>query len=200
MSNILLKVTGISSLTDARYCAGMGVQKLGITFDQNGIGSINLTQFFSIKAWIEGVSWTGTYQGTDIAIFKNLSDQYEISEWTISPDLMQCDFDFSPFKVYLKANSISDLNFTYQSHIAGFEISADGDLFKEGLESIGLIVGKNQELYLDNVANVEFILKNHKLFPNLGYTLVSGEEERPGWMDLSDLQDMLEQLEERNLN
>ena len=195
MSEILLKVNGISSLTDARYCAGMGVQKLGISFDQNGIGSMNPNQFASVKAWIEGVSWTGTYPGTEIEIFKNLVDQYQISEWFISPELLHVDFDFSAFNIYLRALNKTDISFAYPTTISGFEVSSEGELLKEGLENVISLLGKNQVLYLEDVPNSEFVIKNHVQFPEIGFTLVSGEEERPGWMDLSDLQDMLEQLE-----
>jgi len=198
MSGILLKVNGISSLTDARYCAGMGVQKLGLNFDQNGSGSMDPNQFSSVKAWIEGVSWIGTYFGTDIDTFKNLVAQYQIVDWVLLPELLMANADLTdqPLTINLKVNYLSDITFEYQSPVSGFEISTNSCLFQDGLEKLNSVLGENKRLYLEDIPNPEFVLDTHHQFPEIGFILVSGEEERPGWMDLSDLQDMLEQLED----
>jgi phosphoribosylanthranilate isomerase len=197
MNEILLKVNGISSLTDARYCAGMGVEKLGLIFDENGIGALDSNQFASIKAWIEGVVLTGTYLGKNLEVFKNLVNQYQIFEWVLSPELLRGSFNVGnlSLSIYLKVNSLSEIAFAYPTTISGFELSLNDLLFQEGLGKLVSSFGKDQTLFLEDIPNPEFVLNTHRHFPQIGFSLFSNEEERPGWMDLSDLQDMLEQLE-----
>jgi phosphoribosylanthranilate isomerase len=122
MSEMFIKVNGISSLTDARYCAGMGVHKLGLHFDENGIGGMDPTQFASIKAWIEGVVWTGTYAGNNLEVFENLVSQYQIFEWVLNPDLLKDSFKVSnkSLSIHLKISSLDDISSVDQSKFSGF--------------------------------------------------------------------------------
>lgn len=48
-------VTGIANLTDARYCAGMGVDYLGFNFDPEQGQVIDQAAFFAIVGWLAGV-------------------------------------------------------------------------------------------------------------------------------------------------
>jgi hypothetical protein len=155
------------------------------------------TQFASIKAWIEGVVWTGTYAGNNLEVFENLVSQYQIFEWVLNPDLLKDSFKVSnkSLSIHLKISSLDDISSVDQSKISGFEVSVKDSVFQNGLEKLVSGLRKDQTIYLKDIPNPEFVLKTHQDFPQIGFTLLSGEEERPGWMDLSDLQDMLEQLE-----
>jgi len=48
-------VTGIANLTDARYCAGMGVDYLGFNFDENLNPVLDKDTFYAITGWLAGV-------------------------------------------------------------------------------------------------------------------------------------------------
>ena len=48
-------VTGIANLTDARYCAGMGVDYLGFNFDESLGTVLSKDTFFAITGWLAGV-------------------------------------------------------------------------------------------------------------------------------------------------
>jgi phosphoribosylanthranilate isomerase len=180
MNEILIKVNGISSLTDARYCAGMGVQKLGLTFEENGIGVLDPNQFTSIKAWIEGVVWTGTYLGTNLEVFENLVSQYQIFEWVLNPDLMKGSFKVrnKSLSIYLKISSLDDMSSVDQNKISGFEVSVKDSVFQNGLEKLFSGLRNDQTIYLKDIPNAEFVIKTHQDFPQIGFTLLSGEEER----------------------
>jgi len=197
IQDIKLKVEGISSLTDARYCAGMGVQKLGISFDAEGNPSLDLNAFLAVKGWIEGVTWTGKYLGSSILIFKELVQKFEISEWVISESLFYnldlSELDGLDFCLYFENSK--DLNKTNLRGLKGVEIVLGGSLLPENfLDEMGKI--NIDEVFLSGIPDAETIIRIHRSYPEIGFSLYSGEEERPGWMDLSNLQEVLERLEE----
>lgn len=175
---IPIKVSGIQSLTDARYCAGMNVSFLSIVFDEAGNGKLNPTEFKAIEAWIEGVEWWGEYVGTDPALLMELAESYGISTWVTN-----CHLEDEGLRIIGLEQTGRD----------GTELSVVGDkaigiktLYDSGIST----------LLLRNPENADEMLALHKEFPNLIFNLLSGEEERPGWMDLSGLQDVLEALDE----
>ncbi|MFM1835376.1 MAG: hypothetical protein RJA04_63, partial [Bacteroidota bacterium] len=49
MLKTLVKVSAITNLSDARYCAGMGVDLLGFP-----LGKISIDQFTEIRNWLAG--------------------------------------------------------------------------------------------------------------------------------------------------
>jgi phosphoribosylanthranilate isomerase len=176
-----IKVKGINSLTDARYCAGMGVEKLEIVFDKNGQSALSLSEWNSIRAWIEGVDWVGEYTGTETGILKQLAIDTGILEWTISPELYQ--------KVHLENPS---LTFTIKSEnlLEGPGVSGNErfSLPASGVDGL--------QIWIHAPENPSALLEMHAAYPDFGFVLQSGTEERPGWRDLSNLQDVLEKLEE----
>jgi hypothetical protein len=52
------------------------------------------------------------------------------------------------------------------------------------------------QIWIHAPENPSALLEMHAAYPDFGFVLQSGTEERPGWMDLSNLQDVLEKLEE----
>lgn len=52
-------VQNITNLSDARYCAGMGVEYLGFCFDENN--GITYEQYHAIKGWISGVKFVAEF-------------------------------------------------------------------------------------------------------------------------------------------
>jgi phosphoribosylanthranilate isomerase len=196
MEKFKIKVNGISSLTDSRYCAGMGVDVLGIIFDKNGNSDLSIDQFNAIQGWIEGAEWSGEFLGADVEIFKSLTNSYQISEWTISEELIEklelVDFNKNRFVIKI-SNKDSVPNFQGSLLSYGIEIHetylSDPKLIIDLLES-GIVV------WISGDFSIEKILKLNETFPNAGLILNSAKEERPGWMDLSQLQDVLEGLEE----
>ena len=51
-----VKVSGVSNLSDARYCAGMGVHWLGFSIKPDSPNYCSPEQFQEIASWVEGVS------------------------------------------------------------------------------------------------------------------------------------------------
>jgi phosphoribosylanthranilate isomerase len=178
---IHLKVKGISSLTDARYCAGMGVEKLEIVFDENGKSPLSHTEWKAIQAWIEGVDWVGEFQGNNLEILKEIASLSGISEWTISRELYEkLSVESINLKWVIKSETLIK-----GPGIVGNEMSIQPSETNSDLQ-----------IWIWGTEDLDQVLKIHQTNPEIGFVFQSGMEERPGWMDLSHLQDVLEKLEE----
>lgn len=191
-----LKVSGISSLTDARYCAGMGVQFLSLNFDEKGNSSIEQSAFFAIRPWIEGVEWIGEYSGSDTSLLNELIASFDLKTWIVHENLDLSGFssdinfikDYSLGKENLHDNPEGDL------HVNLSELEAEEKL--DFLQSAFL---NEKRIFVSNPVTVSETELLSSSFPDLIFSLRSSEEDRPGWMDLGALQDYLEELDDKGL-
>ncbi|MEY3451559.1 MAG: hypothetical protein RL711_1385, partial [Bacteroidota bacterium] len=55
----LVKVGNISNLTDARYSAGMGVDMIGFSLDEDDPAYLTIDEINAITGWISGVKLVG---------------------------------------------------------------------------------------------------------------------------------------------
>jgi len=192
-----IKVEGISSLTDARYCAGMGVEKLGVDFSDPESPSLDLVSYQAVKAWIEGVVWTGYYPGTDIDIFKNLIKVYGIHEWSVSKSFFDSldNQTRKDVRLYVRPDKLSEITELAQYEIFGFEISTENISVTDSFPILKECIKLGKVIYLRDVKSALKITEILNQIPDIGFVFNSTKEERPGWMDLSELQDLLESLE-----
>ena len=82
MLKTLVKVSAITNLSDARYCAGMGVDLLGFP-----LGKISIDQFTEIRNWLAGVQIVGEFSTNDAAEIKAKVAEYK-------PDVLEKFLDF----------------------------------------------------------------------------------------------------------
>jgi hypothetical protein len=192
-----IKVEGISSLTDARYCAGMGVEKLGVDFHDPESPSLDLVSYQAVKAWIEGVVWTGYYPGTEVDIFQNLIKVYGINEWSVSKSFFDSldNQTRKDVKLYVRLNKLSEIAELTQNEIYGFEISTENISLRDSFSILKDCIRLGKVIYLRDVKSASKITEILNQIPDIGFVFNSTKEERPGWMDLSELQDLLESLE-----
>ena len=193
---VKLKVSGISSLTDARYCAGMGVQFLSLNFDEKGNSTLEQSAFFAIRPWIEGVEWIGEYSGSDTGLLTELIASFDLKTWIVNENL-----DLSGFS--------SDINFIkdYSLGKGNLHDIPEGDLHVnlselEAVDRFDFLQSAFQKERLIFISNPVSVLETELLsssFPDLIFSLRSSEEDRPGWMDLGALQDYLEELDDKGL-
>lgn len=189
-SNIVprIKVSGISSLTDARYCAGMGVEYLSLIFGDQPVSMLKPEDFRSVRPWIEGVKWMAEYSGNDAAVLNRIMEDYQ-------PDAVLLDysliFESGGAEIWsrISAGDFPDSGMpgNFQLHFIEQDISGIFAL----LERIAECPGNH---ILENYLEPEMVLQLSERFPDLIFNLNSSVEERPGWMDLGLLQDYLEAL------
>jgi phosphoribosylanthranilate isomerase len=201
----LTAVTNINNLSDARYCAGMGVEILSFNLTPGQEASITPEAIQEITSWLAGVQIAGEF--TDLPV-------EQINEFiqTCSLNLVQLNSEYllddlaalnAPVIQQIVINKdtveseLVDLLKLYQPHVQYFLIASD---------DFNSIDETNAQLLIDlaaqfpiligfglNQQNVQQILKQIK--PS-GIALKGGQEIKPGLKSFDELANILEVLEE----
>lgn len=192
-------VRDINNLSDARYCAGMGVDLLGFCIDSTLPNHVNPSKVKEIAGWVAGVK---------IAVEVN-----ELNETTLNL-IMETDPDvillnkiagdiehlniptLLKVKININAPKQSEKVFSDYKHIVeGFliendeisDISIQKELLKDWCSKWKIFIGSGI-----NNDNLEIILNT---ITPAGISLKGGDEIKPGLKTFDELADILEYLE-----
>ena len=188
-----VKVGKITNLSDARYCAGMGVDFLG--FQIGTTHGIDPRKYKEITEWVAGPRFVLEWQGSDIEIFEKAIQDYNADFIELS--VMQLDlmtkFDMPVFLSLTPSewasNKASMLNYKLRiSHllIKSYSHTTPVQLIAEMKSEFPVLV---------NVAESKVTLEELLKLPIDGISLEGSEESKPGLKDYSHLSDILESLE-----
>ncbi len=194
-----VKISSISNLSDARYCAGMLVNILGFNIDNTTKNYVSVADFSEITNWVTGVPFAGEFSTCTIEDIK-----IAITKYTI--DFIQID----------QINLLEEVKKLGKSIIFRLNINKESELrqlkeklfFLKKYAKIIIIKSENFALHtqLDNHIKdtddnykilkgygIETIQKNNQFS---GLELEATEEERPGYKDYGQIMDVLELIEE----
>jgi len=73
-----VKISNISNLSDARYCAGMMVDVLGFNIDPKSESQVSAEDFTEIAEWVAGVQFAGEFSEASIDEIKETIKSYPI--------------------------------------------------------------------------------------------------------------------------
>jgi phosphoribosylanthranilate isomerase len=193
----LVKVSNITNLSDARYCAGMGVEMIGFVMDNYSADFISPEKMKEIKSWVAGVLTVGETQSADYEEVKGFTQDYEIDVLQISdasllpqiadlgkPIILKLDFDDVSFEDYLER---------YASFVEFFLV--DGGELSDFARYTLKAYASNYPIVLDfgiTAENVNKLLEEMNLH---GIALKGSNEIRPGSKDYDELRDILEIIE-----
>ena len=205
----IVKISNVTNLSDARYCAGMGVDMLGFSMDADSPDYVEPTRFGDIRGWIAGVQIVGETTATDPNIIEQLLDTYQ-------PDVLQVDE--AALLPYLATFSRpgAELQLILRVAIERLTLDQIDALFQTGITGADYVLLESQSpLHLDeelkatlqrlsarypvllgmgiSVANVHTLLAD---LPVRGIALSGGHEEKPGNKEFGELMDILEAIEE----
>jgi phosphoribosylanthranilate isomerase len=179
-----VKVSGVNNLSNARYCAGMGVDMLGFDMD-----TMPAEQFKEIRNWVAGVNIVGETKSDNIAevlakIEQFKPDLIEINDLDLAIEL----FQKSDIEIILNEQSVkSSLKYPENIKFLHFNSISKEDLhayFSFPYEPSLLISNKNLK---EN--NIE--IQDSKF----GITIDADIEERPGFSNFENTMEILESLE-----
>jgi phosphoribosylanthranilate isomerase len=202
-----VKISNVTNLSDARYCAGMGVEMLGFSIDEDSPNYISPKKFEDICSWLAGVTLVAeTAQTNAESILKVLSSypvhaiqvedpgllNYLRSELSL-PLMLRISVDL------YEADEINSILSRYEGDVSHFLLESDdnaelSETWIKVLEQLGteypILIGFG----LDNEFTVSALTE---LLPNLGIALRGSDEIRPGYKDFGSMMDILEALEEQ---
>ncbi|RRB07468.1 N-(5'-phosphoribosyl)anthranilate isomerase [Larkinella rosea] len=200
----IVKISNVTNLSDARYCAGMGVDLLGFSMDASSPEYVAPDTFKEIRSWVAGLHIVGETTSIDAIEIERLLEQYQ-------PDVLQIEESallpyISTFdcRVILK----TDLSQLTLDQLESFFSSSQSDQVDYYLlESKGAIhLDEDLKTVLINLAarypillgigfTADTVTEILGELPIQGIALTGGDEDRPGSRDFGDLMDILEILE-----
>lgn len=183
-----VKVGNITNLSDARYCAGMGVDMLGYTVIPDRYGFIAAKLYQEIRGWISGPSTVAELYGmTDSTDLDAVLEAYR-------PDYLEIPATALPLVAHAQVpplivavDTIDDIKALdkFKERIAFVQVSEEGIIpsLPPQMEVL---------LFLQPGTPIEAISYAP---PIRGIALTGSDEIRPGYKDYDELARVLEGLE-----
>ncbi len=204
LSTIVL-VNQINNLSDARYCAGMGVEMLGFNLQEGQPGYVSPEAFKEISGWVSGVKLVGQVQELPIPDLEELLLTYKVDMVQLNSLYLVEELDEIPMPIIFRVmidkdtveENIQSLLEVYHPHVEYFLIDSEDftsidatnlrflkDLSKKYPILLGFgLTKENTKEALDKVSPA-------------GIALKGGEEIRPGYKNFDELEEIFEQLED----
>ena len=194
-----VKISNVTSLSDARYCAGMMVDLLGFNTDPSSKNKVSSTDYHEIKKWISGVSFVGEFENADKNNICQALDEYAIDYIQIA-DLTAVEAASllgKPLIFQLSIETEEDLN-QLKSMLS----------YLDRIVKMVVIKSSNPELFDAINSQISHYNFNNKLLKGFGVTaneclstfmgleMEATREEKPGFKDYGNIMDVLESIEE----
>jgi phosphoribosylanthranilate isomerase len=181
-------VRGINNLSDARYCAGMGVDYISFYFDTR-MQSIEPPVAEGIAGWLSGVKFLGEYVEypkeypffVSGVVFSQLGNE-------------SFDENMEVFFEYNLANEYLEISDKIKNLIISFE---DNSAIKDNKQLLE-VLSKKHQLWLASGFDKENIHALKQNYPIHGFCIYGGHEISPGLKTFEDLAEILEAIEVDN--
>ncbi|MEM1407939.1 MAG: phosphoribosylanthranilate isomerase [Bacteroidota bacterium] len=188
-----VKVSGVNNLSDARYCAGMGVDLIGFNLDQSDPNFTSVDKFKEISDWLSGVEFVGEFGNSTLDQIVNGLNQYnlsaiEVNDYTLLKDLknvktiLRIDIE----ELYTVPHDLKIDFLVVESRQWPSPMQMD----QINKRTIGV------KVLLDCIATQQNVYELLELTDIHGISLTAGDEIRPGYKDYDELAEVLEALEE----
>lgn len=184
MESVKIKVNAINNLSDARYCAGMGVDLIG--FDLRDTSEQNVLKVQAMKSWLAGVTTVGefnTYSADELENIDKLLD-FDYLEIPLTNPFNAINFT-KPIIIRVQNYHELEIAKQYNPAYINWEIQSLTDLDSILLQENYIITGSFAN------KNIQDVLKK---YPILAVGLHGGNEIKPGIVDSEELADIIELL------
>lgn len=188
----LVKISNITNLSDARYCAGMGVEWLGFSMD-----TIALDRFNEIRGWLAGVSIVGETDAPHLDQIKALVAEYKPDVLQISHAELVEEVKELGLPIILKLDLAEGLPTELSG--ADYYLIDHSDPFAHiDTPTLGYLdqFSYKYPTLLAFGINEMNVLEVIDQIPVKGIALSGGEETRPGFKEFGEMMDILERLDE----
>ncbi|MDQ6479751.1 hypothetical protein [Dyadobacter sp. LHD-138] len=201
-----VKISNVTNLSDARYCAGMGVEMLGFSIDQDSPNYISPKKFEEICSWLAGVQLVAESSQSDPELLLKALSEYPVHYVQVETQglltYLQSELNL-PLILRVSvdtydANDIYSILSRYGDEVAYFLLESDVNtaLTEEWINALAQLAKEYPILIgfgLDDESTVNNLTET---FPEIGIALRGSEEIRPGYKDFGSMMDILEALEE----
>ncbi len=197
-----VKISEVSNLSDARYCAGMTVNLMGFDLKKDNPAYVSPENFMELTGWLSGLEFVGEYGNASEEAIKESIKDYEIHYLqTDNPAIVPL---FPEFKRILRFDMDKVTDAEEVKSIMGkatddvefflFE-SGNGNHYKENVVQQVLDLANDYPVILGFNIDDKNVMDLVESTSITGISLKGGEEIRPGYKDFDELADILETLE-----
>lgn len=196
MLKTTVKVSNLNNLSDARYCAGMGVEMLGFSMD-----ALDFDKFKEMRGWLAGVQVVGETEIKNISTIIELVEKYQpdflqVSHWEDiveiqrigKPIILKVDFATANLPALFQTTK-GNVEYFLLENSDEFGIVDDATMSQLDTWSFQfpILLGFGVK-----ETNANELLEQTQLS---GFALKGGNEIRPGFGDSEELMNILEILE-----
>ena len=197
-----VKISSVTNLSDARYCAGMGVDIIGFDLDEGSDHYVSPSKFKEIERWISGVKLAGEFTQNNIEIIKKALQNYQLDYLQISdtnlldplgkvgiPIILKLEWDPN------KTNFLESITQNQPSHPEYFLLDNDREPEIEEIKKLKKLCSEFPILlgFGFSKHDIEQLLST--ISPG-GIALKGARELKPGFYDFDEMAEILELLEE----
>ncbi|MFC5407978.1 N-(5'-phosphoribosyl)anthranilate isomerase [Larkinella bovis] len=200
----IVKISNVTNLSDARYCAGMGVDLLGFSMDEQSQQYVAPEKFKEIRSWVAGLHIVGETVSIDALEIERLLALYEPDVLQIEEPALLPYLSIFDCRIILKADlsllTLDQLE-TYFSSIQSDQVdyylleSKSQINLDDELKTVLKKLAAQYPILLGIGFSTESIHDLLAELPVQGIALTGGEEDRPGSREFGELMDILEVLE-----
>lgn len=199
-----VKISAVTNLSDARYCAGMYVNLIGFDLEENSKNFTSSQKFNEITGWLSGVDFVAEFESTHPEKILTLVQEYnginfiETKEEIYLRMLVNSSFGIILKKEMSTEEDLDDLiakaqffkDFGVVLHLVSNSLDLDSSIIeklKTLASSVDVLLGFGIEP--DTIGE---IIEDTGI---KGIALEGGEEIKPGLKDFDQLAEILEVLE-----
>ena len=184
-----VKAGNITNLSDARYCAAMGVEIIGFPLGKGTKDTVEIEKVKEMMGWLSGVKLALELNAENFDI-----EYIQLAIEQLNPDFLQLPIQlmdklplFNPLPLILETNKIIKDHRSDYFLFKGEIVLGDADL--------KLFCAENQVLFSSENIKVNSILELLSAFSPAGIELKGGNEISPGLKSFEELAELFEVLE-----
>jgi phosphoribosylanthranilate isomerase len=198
-----VKVSKVNNLSDARYCAGMGVDIIGFNLVPETLHYMSPEKFSGITEWLAGVDFAGEFEELSAAEILKLAKAYPIQYIQISNPLLLAQLSESSLPLILKVDmdkqpdmsALRALMEPLAERVTYFLFETEQEAYEEDKLQQILALAEDFPVLLGygvKATNVHQLIAGTKIN---GIALMGEEELKPGYKDFEKLAEILELIE-----
>lgn len=184
-----VKVSGVNNLSDARYCAGMGVNQLGFNIESSHHNYTDPQSFKELSDWVSGVDFVGEIESMESkGNITSLIEGYALDAIQVSHAELIDEALESGKEVIYHTTSVKDAEDIAEKFGSSLSyILVEDDSAIKPLSGADIVIGSGFD-----AQNIESVLE--EVQPK-GIALKGSDEIRPGFKDFDEMADILEALD-----
>ena len=198
-----VKVSKVNNLSDARYCAGMGVDLIGFNLVPDTPHFVPAEKFKEITEWLAGVAFAGEFERVSADEIVELAASYPLQYIQISNAALIPFLENQSVPLILKINmeekpdvaAIEQLLKENEGKVSYFLLESEQDAYQQEVLDKLLALASRFPILLGYGLTPENALEIIDGSEIKGIALMGEEEIRAGYKDFEKLADMLEVLE-----